>query len=161
AYELIKLGQQVNDPRSLGFGLQVQSWIALLSDNYPEALELSEKAWDVARVGFDRESIKNIKVIAPVLMRQPGAQEKLRDWMQQCQENSWGYYLTALGGIWGVSLVVGGDIRAGIDWMKKTIIKREADGYLVGADWNRMFLSEIYLEIISGKDTPSASVLLR
>lgn len=161
ADELISLGQSMNDPRSLGFGRQLHAWIALLGDNYPEALDFAERAWTVARVGFDRESIKNIDNIVPVLMRRPGAHDKLRDWRQQCQENNWGYYLTALDPIWGVSLVIRGDIGEGIQWMKKTIIKREEDGYLIGADWSRLFLCEIYLEIISGKDKPPASVLAR
>ena len=54
AQELVDLGRRINDPRSLGFGLQVQAWVALLGDNYPLALRSVRAASDVARVPFDR-----------------------------------------------------------------------------------------------------------
>jgi class 3 adenylate cyclase len=161
AQELIDLGQRLNDPRSLGFGLNVQAWIALLGDNYPLALNLAEASNDVARVNFDKESIKNIMKTVAVLLRQPGAHQALQDWMHECAANNWDYYAVSLDPVWGVSLVLRGDIRGGIRWMEKTILKRESEGYGLAADWSRLFLCEIYLEIVSSKERPSASVLAR
>jgi hypothetical protein len=79
AQELIDLGQRLNDPRSLGFGLNVQAWIALLGDNYPLALNLAEASNDVARVNFDKESIKNIMKTVGVLLRQTEAHQALQN----------------------------------------------------------------------------------
>ena len=45
--------------------------------------------------------------------------------------------------------------------MEKAISKRDKEGYPAVADWYRMFLCEIYLEIISGKEKPSQPVLAR
>ena len=45
--------------------------------------------------------------------------------------------------------------------MEASILRRENEGYRTAADWFRMFLCEIYLEIISGKEKPSANVLAR
>ena len=161
AQELVAVGREMNDPRSLGFGIQIQAWIALIGDDYVAALNLAETASSLARVAYDRESMKNIINAVPVLLRRPGAYQTLRDWMLECAENGWGYYLTAVDGVWGVALVLHGDIGGGIAWIEKCIRKREQDGYRLSADWYRLFLCEIYLEIISGKDRPSASVLAR
>ncbi len=73
------MGQRLNDPRSLGFGLNVQAWIALLGDNYPLALNLAEASNDVARVNFDKESIKNIMKTVGVLLRQTEAHQALQN----------------------------------------------------------------------------------
>ena len=64
-------------------------------------------------------------------------------------------------GAMGVALAVRGELAAAIRWMEEAISKREKEGYRVAADWYRMFLCEIYLEIISGKDKPPLRVLMR
>ena len=161
AQELITAGRGVNDPRSLGFGLQIQAWVALVSDDYISALQLAETTLNVVRVPFDRESVKNIKYSASVLTRHPEAYQVLHDWIHECVENKWNLYLMALDGVWGVALVIRGAIGKGIRCLENSILRREQDGYRAVADWQRLFLSEIYLEIISGKERPSASVLAR
>ena len=81
--------------------------------------------------------------------------------MDQCATSGWNWYLAAADGLWGVALVVHGDVSVGIRWMEASILRRENEGYRTAADWFRMFLCEIYLEIISGKEKPSANVLAR
>jgi hypothetical protein len=161
AQELIAAGRGVNDPRSLGFGLQIQAWVALVSDDYISALQLAETTLNVVRVPFDRESVKNIKYSASLLTRHPQAYQDLHDWMHECVENKWNLYLMALDGVWGVALVLRGAIGKGIRCLENSILRREQDGYRAVADWQRLFLSEIYLQIISGKEKPSASMLAR
>ena len=46
----------MNDPRSIGFGMQLQAWVALVGDDYHAALNFAETAMSVARTPFDRES---------------------------------------------------------------------------------------------------------
>jgi hypothetical protein len=45
--------------------------------------------------------------------------------------------------------------------IEAAIVRRENEGYRRSADWWRMFLCEIYLEIISGTEKPPAKVLVR
>jgi hypothetical protein len=45
--------------------------------------------------------------------------------------------------------------------MEEAISRREQEEHRVAADWYRMFLCEIYLEIISGKEKPPLRVLMR
>jgi hypothetical protein len=40
-------------------------------------------------------------------------------------------------------------------------LSREREGYRAAADWYRMFLCEIYLAILVGKEKPSAKVFAR
>jgi class 3 adenylate cyclase len=159
AQDLIDSGRAINDPRSLGFGLQLQAWFALLCDDYGEALRVADIALDVARAPFDRESVKNIKISAAVLLRHLGAAEALRAWMNQCTDNDWRHYLGALDGIWAVASVMSGDISGGILSLDESILRREREGQRLSADWQRMFLCEVYLEIISGKDKPPLRVI--
>jgi predicted ATPase len=44
ALELMRIGRSLNDPRSIGMGLALLTWSALVSDSYREALEYSEEA---------------------------------------------------------------------------------------------------------------------
>lgn len=85
----------------------------------------------------------------------------LRDWMHQCRVNGWPYMLAAGDGLYGIALVLHGEISGGIHWMEQAISRREREGYRTAADWYRMFLCEIYLEILSGKERPPAKVLVR
>ena len=45
--------------------------------------------------------------------------------------------------------------------IEEAIAQREAEGTQVAADWNRLFLAEVYLQILSGEGDASIGVLLR
>ena len=60
-----------------------------------------------------------------------------------------------------VAKVIQGDISAGIRWLEGAISKRESEGYLAAADWYRLFLGELYLQIIAGDEKVPLSVLLK
>jgi class 3 adenylate cyclase len=160
AKELLSVGRRMNDPRSTGFGMQLEAWIALTSDDYSAALKFAETGVAIARAPIDHANALTAKYSALVLLRRPEAFSKLRDWMQQCAANGWGYMLVAGEGLYGVTLVLRGQISAGILWMEQSISRREREGYRSAADWNRMFMCEMYLEIVSGKKRPPAKVLV-
>jgi hypothetical protein len=161
AEELIAVGRQMNDPRSIGWGMALRAWVALLSDDYLAALNFAEISISIARTPYDQELAKTSKIAALVLLRRQEGFAMLRDRMDQCATNGWHWYQTGYDGIWGVALVVCGEIGGGIRWMEQSILKREREGYRAAADWYRMFLCEIYLQIISGTEKPSAKVLTR
>jgi hypothetical protein len=161
AEEGMAVGRRMNDPRSIGFGMVIQAWVALTSDDYVAALNFAETGISIARTPWDREGAKNARTFALVLLRRPGVFQMLRDWMDQCSVNGWHLYLAGADGIWGIALVVQGEIREGIRWMEQSILRRENEGYRTVADWYRLFLCEIYLEIIAGSEKPSVKVLAR
>jgi class 3 adenylate cyclase len=159
--ELMAVGRRMNDPRSIGLGMMLRAWAALASDDYASALDFAEASVGMACTPFDRECAVNAKVNALVLLRRLEAFRMLRDWMDRCAANGWNWLLAPCDGIFGVALVLRGEIGGGIRWIEQAILRREREGYAAMADWYRLFLCEIYLEIISGKDKPPMTVLLR
>ena len=55
AMDLMAVGRRMNDPRSIGFGMQLQCWIALVRDDYDAALcKFADTAISVARTPIDQ-----------------------------------------------------------------------------------------------------------
>jgi len=161
ADELFAAGRRMNDPRSTGLGMHLRASIAFISDDYAEALNFAEGAISIARAPIDRETAKTVKLAALVLLRRPEAIPMLRDFMDQCAASGWQQQLSLVDGVWGVALVLHGEIGGGIRWIEQAILRREHAGHRASADWARLFLCEIYLEIIAGKEKPPAKVLAR
>ncbi|MGY3440926.1 ATP-binding protein [Bradyrhizobium sp. USDA 4473] len=161
AQELLAVGRKMNDPRSIGLGLQVEAWIALIGDDYAAALDYAEMSISMARAPFDTISSTNAKISALVLLRRPEAFAMLRAWIDECETNGWYWALSGAEGIMAIAMALRGEIAAALRWMKRSISKRESEGYYAAADWYRMFLCEIYLEIIAGKERPPIGVLWR
>jgi hypothetical protein len=139
----------------------LRAWAALVSDDYSSALGYAETAIGMACTTFDRWVAVTAKTNALVLLRRPEAVPMLRDWMDRCAADGYCAALAPCEGIWGVAMVLQGEIGAGIRWLRQAAARREQEGYATMADWYRLFLCEIYLEIISGKDKPPMRVLLR
>ena len=159
AETLRALGMRMNDPRSLGLAMHNRSWAALFSDDYSTGLKFAEACLSIACSPYDQQSAETGKAVALALLRRPEAFQMLRDRMAKCTANDWQQHVSGLDGIWGVALVIRGEIAAGIRWLEHSIVRREREGYRVLADWFRLYLCEIYLEIISGKERPPAKVL--
>src|SRR5262249_54877397 len=138
AKELLAVGRRMNDPRSTGFGMHLEAWIALAGDDYGAALRFAEAGIAVARTPWDRSNALTAKYNALVLLRRPEALSKLNDWMQQCAAKGWGYMLVTSEGLYGLTLVLRGQISAGIRWMEQSISRREREGYRAAAEWYRM-----------------------
>ena len=52
-------------------------------------------------------------------------------------------------------------IAEGLGLIDKAILKRDSEGYRTCADWYRLFLCEIYLQMVEGKEKLPLLVLLR
>jgi hypothetical protein len=129
AEKLMAVGRRVNDP-----GMFLRAWADLLSDSYASALDCAEASIGMACTPFDREGAVNAKVIAIVLRRRPDAFQMLRDWMERLAAIGWNAALAPCDGIWGVALVLHGEIGAGIRWIEQAILRREREGYVAAAD---------------------------
>ena len=154
------VGRRMNDPRSIGNGMALQTWIALGSDDYAAGLNFADTSINVALTPLDRLLANNGRIVALVLLRQPEAVRMLRDYMDQCTVNDWRLALAYAEGFWAVALVLHGEISRGIHSMKQAILRRDQVDRR-NAAWCRMLLCEIYLEIIAGTEKPPAKVLAR
>ena len=63
--------------------------------------------------------------------------------------------------IFGVCKILQGNIRDGLRLIEEAILRREKEGYRFMADWSRLNLAEVYLQIIAGNEKPPLPTLLR
>jgi hypothetical protein len=161
AEELVEVGRRMNDPRSLGYGIAQWAMVALAKGDYQAALNLGNTCISVARTPFDREFSNQARITALVLLKRPEGIPMLREFIERCVANGWNTSLDIVEGIWGVALVMQGQIREGIHCIEQTILRCEREGNRAYADWSRLFLCEIYLEIVTGKEKAPLLVLLR
>jgi class 3 adenylate cyclase len=162
AHELMQVGRMLGDPRSTGLGLALLTWIALVSDSYAEALEYSEQSLAVAIAPFDRSGAISGMGGALVLLRRTEEGSKfLEDSIRRCMVDGDLYTLVGSEGTLGVGKVLQGNIADGIRLLEEAISRLEKEGYRTAADWYRVFLSEVLLQIIAGKEKPSFMILLR
>lgn len=162
AREFMRVGQQLNDPRSTGFGLAVLAWIAFFSNSYAEALEYSERCLTVAITPFDKGFAIGCKGAALVLLRKTEDGAKLlEERRRQDIADGNNYSLSTTDHIVGVCKVLQGNISEGIRIVEKAILRHDNEGYQGAADWYRLVLCEVYLQIIAGNEKPPLPVLLR
>ena len=161
ADRMIVIGVSMNDPRSLGYGTAMKALIAMVSDDYETALNLSEQALGVSRAVLEWAIATNAKTCALVPLNKPGAVEELNHHMAYCAERSWALFTAGPDPMLGVALVMNGRIGEGLRRIEMSVGRREKEGYKAAADWNRLFLCEIYLGILSGQGGASLGVLLR
>jgi hypothetical protein len=162
AGELMQVGQLLNDPRSTGLGFYLLTAIYLVSDSYSEALKHSEQSLAVALTPMDRNGATICKGLALVLLRRTDeGKALLEEQRRRAIADGVLYYLAGSDGIVGVCKVLQGHISDGIYWIKESILQREKEGYQTIADWYRLFLCEVYLQIIGGNEKLPFGVLLK
>jgi hypothetical protein len=85
----------------------------------------------------------------------------VKRFVAMCAERGWTLFLSGPDTMLGVAFAMDGRIGEGLRHIELAIARREKEGYQAAADWYRLFLCEIYLEILSGKGSASLGVLLR
>ena len=161
ARELIQVGQNLNDPRTTGFGLVLLMWIAITSDAYEEALEISEQIMAVAVTPLDRAAT-NAKGCALVLLRRidEGA-VLLEEVSRRCVVGGSFYLLNSNAPLIGLVEILRGNIGEGVRLIEDGISRLDKDGYKTVADWNCLNLAEVYLQVIAGTEKPPLLILLK
>ena len=154
-------GVSMNDPRSVGYATAMRALIAILSDNYEAGLEIADLGIAISRAPFERAIASSARNIALVLLNKPGALDEVGGYIAKCSENGWSLFLSGPDNLWGVGLAMNGRIDEGLRYIEQTISRRDEEGYRASADWCRLFLCEIYLDILSGAGKPSLGLFLR
>jgi class 3 adenylate cyclase len=161
ADRMLDVGVSMNDPRSLGYGTAMKALIAMVSDDHEKALEMSEQALSLSRAEFERAIAGAAKTAALVPLNKPGAVEEVKRYVAMCEENGWTLFLSGPDTMLGVALAMNGRIGDGLRHIEMAVARREKEGYQIAADWYRLFLCEVYLEVLSGKGKASLGVLVR
>jgi predicted ATPase/class 3 adenylate cyclase len=161
ADNMIVVGGATNDPRALGYGTAMKALIALASDDHRAALEISEQALNLSRAEFEIAIASAARCGALVPLEEPKAVEELNVFIDLCNARGWELFKTTPDTMTGVALALDGRIGDGLKHIEGVIARREEDGYLTAANWYRLFLCEVYLEILSGNGDASLSVLFK
>ncbi len=136
-------------------------WIALVSDSYTEALAYSEQSLATAIAPLELDGALVGKGCALIMLRRTreGA-AILAEGRRRCFVNGDLYALVGSEGVLGVCKVLEGRVKDGIRLIEEAIETQENKGYRTVADWYRLFLAEVYLQIISGQERPPFLVLI-
>lgn len=161
ADNMIVVGVSMNDPRSLGYGTAMKALIAMVSDDHETALAMAEQALSLSRVQFEITIASAARCATLVPLDKPGALDEVKQYVDSCEERGWALFCSTPDTMVGVGLAVSGKIDDGLRHIEMAIARREQEGYQTAADWYRLFLCEVYLEILSGKGGASLGVLLR
>lgn len=161
AERLVALGKLVNDPRALGYGTAMKALIAVVTDDHQRALELSEEACRLSRAEFEIAIAESSRLGALIALGKPGAMADVQEYIDMREADGCRLFAGVPQTMLGVGMAMEGRVAEGLRQIENTIARREAEGYQAAADWNRLFLSEIYLQILSGEGGASLAVLLR
>jgi len=161
AEQMVIHGERLSDPRALGYGTAMKALVAVVTDDHPTALALAEEACRLSRAEFEIAIAESTRVAALVPCGRPGAMEAVKGYLAQCEESGCSLFAGVPQTMLGVAHALDGRIGDGLHQIEATIAKREAEGASGFADWNRLFLSEFYLQILSGEGGASFGVLMR
>ena len=160
AMQLIASGGERNDPRAIGFANVILGWINILSDVPEAAIANADECLRVAVTPFDRLNGEMIKAVSSIVhgrWREGLAQmDKLIPKFEQL-----GLLYAIQHGPRGAALAMSGRISEGIKVIKEHIVRLDSAGDRTIAAWTRITLAEIYIQILSGKDKPPATVILK
>ncbi|MBI1173322.1 AAA family ATPase [bacterium] len=161
ADRILKTGMARGDPRSLGYGLAMKALIAMISYDYAKALEFADQALAASRAEFERAIAMSARCGAIIPLGVAGARAEVEAYVAACASRGWTLFRSGPETILGVACALEGRLGESLNRLEAIIRDLEARGNLAAAGWNRLFLCEILLEILSGKEMPPPRVLWR
>ena len=161
AERMMVWGRSNNDPRSLGYGTAMKALTAMCTDDYEMAFLMAEQALNVSRVEFERAIARLSLQSAMVPLQKPGAAEELKRFVEMCGELGWLEMASGPTTMMGVAMAMGGRIDEAVRHIEFLIKDSDARGAVYAANWQRLYLCEIYLGILSGEGGASLGVILR
>jgi class 3 adenylate cyclase len=160
ARRLVASGEERNDPRAIGVANWVLGWIELFEGAHEAATTHADDCLRVAIAPIDRLQGAIIKVASAIFLG------RVREGLSELEAlNS---KLEQLGALYsvlhlprGVALIAVGQISEGIDVIVRFIAQRDAAGDHTFAAFGRVLLAEVYIQLLSRKQTAPAAVLLK
>jgi len=162
AEEMSAIGHHFNDPRPRGMGMGILGWLALTSDDYGKALNYAEECLQIAYTPQERMNALGVKGAALAFLRKlEEAQYVLSDIRRQLVELNWRYELILLDSAFGVLAVLNGNLGKGIRIIQSAIARARRDRWRTAEDWAKLFLCEVYLEVLFPKTRPPLNLILK
>jgi class 3 adenylate cyclase/tetratricopeptide (TPR) repeat protein len=162
AEEMSAIGHDLNDPRPTGMAMGILGWIALTSDDYETALHYADECLAIAFTPQERMNALGVKGSALALLKRlEQADIVLSDIRRQVRDLNWGYELTLLEPAYGILTVLKGELARGIAIIQAAIATAHRDRWRAAEDWAKLFLCEVYLEVLFAKERPTLAILLK
>ena len=162
AREMIEVGRRADDPRALGLGLWLLSQNAMTNDDYQAGLEFGQQALQAAITPMEEFTAINNKANSLVLLKRlADGVPLLEEARRRDAEKGCATFLAMTDPVWGVAQMMQGNLAEGIAFIKRAIVRREQEGYRAAADWYRMILCYVYIDVFEGREKPSLGVILR
>jgi hypothetical protein len=157
---LLASGGERNDPRAIGLANVLLGYISFLSEDPSAAAAHGRECERIAVAAFDRLHGANAIAASRILLGQP--REGLAEFEALRTEfERTGSLIAIRDEMRGVALAVLGRIADGTRLIRQQIIHFDAIGDHARAAWCRIILAEIYIQILSAKEKPEVSVLLK
>jgi hypothetical protein len=161
AHNIVQNARERSDPRALGLGLWSLGWVEIVDEQFADALAHGEEGEKVAVLPLDRLVSAQVKGIALVGLGQVDAGSLiLTELREQFIKNDWRYNVYGTDLILGLALIVQAKLAKGVSQIRRYIGETERQGYRAVADWARILLAEVYLQLLTGKEKPGIRVLL-
>jgi hypothetical protein len=150
------------DPRGFGVGLWLLGWVDIGEERYQDAAARADECIRAALTPLDRSVGIQIKGLALALSGkvEEGA-AMLREVRSGFLANDWRFNLAGTDLALSVATVLAGAFSQGIRLCEKCIREQEAAGYQAAADWARLNLAEIYLEMLTSEEKPPLKTILK
>jgi tetratricopeptide (TPR) repeat protein len=150
------------DPRASGVGLWLLGWVDITEERYGDAVARGDECIRSALTPLDRSVGMQVKGLALVLTGEPKeGVAMLRNVRNSFLANDWRFNLGGTDLALSVATVLRGTFGRGVRLCEKCVYQQEAAGYQAAADWGRMNLAEIYLEILSSARKPPLGTIMK
>jgi tetratricopeptide (TPR) repeat protein len=162
AWKLMDLGRQRGDPRAIGMAHMQLACISLVAGQYDEAARNADECLRTATTPFDRKVAAGMGASAAIFRGDTtqGLAELLR-LRREALESGFTYPANGMVGAAAAGLVLSGQIGQGIRLLRDAIASADSYGDRTTATWNRLFLAEIFLEMLGSQTVPPLSVIFR
>ena len=162
AEEMSAIGRHLDDPRPRGLALGILGWIALTTDDYEKALNYANESVRLSMTPQERMNALGVKAaVLPLLRRLDEANVEFSNMRKQLIELNWRYELILAEPVFGILAVLNGKIGTGIRIIESVIATARRHGWRAAEDWAKLFLCEVYLEVMFPKDRVPFSLILK
>jgi hypothetical protein len=161
-WKLMAGGRERDDRRAIGMAHWLLCWINLADARYEDAIADAEESLRTAIAPFDRYAALGCGATASILLGHTvgglAQLEEARRWTSE-MNYLWAERSMACG--IAAAYALAGRLREGVALLEREIDASDKDGDRLNACWNRIFLAEIYIEILAARQKVAIGVLLK
>jgi class 3 adenylate cyclase/tetratricopeptide (TPR) repeat protein len=162
AWRLMADGRERDDRRAIGMAHWLLCWVNIVDARYEDAIANAEESLRTAIAPFDHNAALAGSATASILLGHAmdglAQLEEVRRWTA---ETDFLYLQRNMTASIAAAYVLTGRLKEGIALLERTIDASDKDGDRGNACWSRIFLAEIYIEILASRQQVALSVVLK